>query len=161
MGVIQAWQAYVSVSCGFLPLGLLASSRRTCWEATVRGRSSVCCFRLSCAECRACVRTSPSASVYLTSPRFELIVDTLLSYEFSFSNRLCACFGNCRKFLFLFFFLLLPGFAVLLVLWIVQAPSVTVHQYLPTFNTEIHCLSSLILNRVWSFVSHENAKFPF
>lgn len=69
--------------------------------------------------------------------------------------------ATVASFFFLSFFLLLPGFAVLLVLWIVQAPSVTVHQYLPTFNTEIHCLSSIILNRVWSFVSHENAQFPF
>ena len=42
-----------------LPLGPAASSHRARREATVRGRRSVCCFRLDCAESQACVYLLP------------------------------------------------------------------------------------------------------
>lgn len=77
-----------------------ASSHQTRWEASVHSRRSVCCFRLNCAECCARVRTSPSASVYLTSPRFKLTVDTLLSYEFSFQTGWAQAFATVESFFY-------------------------------------------------------------
>lgn len=116
-----------------LPLGLAASSHRICWEATVRGRSSVCCFRLNCAECRACVRTSPSALVYLTSPRFKLIVDTLLSYEFSFQT------GSMH----------VENFSYPLSSCATNFPDRTIHQYLPIFNINWNILSDVCNVEKW------------
>lgn len=61
-----------------------ARNRVSCLRhAESRGLLCLLFFWLSCVECCNCVRTSPCASVYLTSPRFKLVVATTLSYEFS------------------------------------------------------------------------------
>lgn len=43
---------------------------------------------------------SPSASVYLTSPRFKLVVRTLLSYEYSFQTGSVHAVETVKKNLF-------------------------------------------------------------